>query len=155
MCSSTYRHHAYSSADPCNSLGSDLVVPSTVWTTSIYGVVSRWIHPDSTCLQTRNVAEKVLKQEVAWATHLSIQAVVLPFPKTTDCSNYARILNQLAIQAQYLQFWIQTPTTMASSENSWKVKSCQVSVANDNFCMDRFGTVCVLCVTLIPKFVLS
>ena len=100
------------------------MVPSTVWTSSIYGLVSRWIDPDSASLQTRNVAEKVLKQEVAWATHLSVQAVILPFPQSTSCSNYARILNQLAIQALHLQFWIQTPMKTANLEDSWKVGNC-------------------------------
>uniref|UniRef100_A0A2N9ERZ7 Protein arginine N-methyltransferase n=1 Tax=Fagus sylvatica TaxID=28930 RepID=A0A2N9ERZ7_FAGSY len=36
-------------------------------------------------------SEITLKQEIAWASHLSLQACLLPAPKGISCANYARI----------------------------------------------------------------
>lgn len=81
-----------------------MVLDSRGWTSSVVGNVSKWINLDSSCARSRLAAEKVFKQEIAWATHLSVPAVVLPALRNhTSCANYARVLNQSATQAQYLQ----------------------------------------------------
>lgn len=81
-----------------------MVLDSRGWTSSVVGNVSKWINLDSACARSRLAAEKVFKQEIAWATHLSVPAVVLPALRNhTSCANYARVLNQSATQAQYLQ----------------------------------------------------
>ncbi|DAZ97411.1 TPA: hypothetical protein N0F65_011295 [Lagenidium giganteum] len=90
---------------------SDLVLDSRGWTSSVIGGVSKWINLDSSCPRVRLAAEKVFKQEIAWASHLSVPAVLLPTPSAQKCSNYARVLNQSATQAQYLQFWVRVPLT--------------------------------------------
>ena len=80
------------------------MLDSRGWTSSVVGGVSKWIHLDAACAAQRASAEKVFKQEIAWATHLSVPAVLLPAPRQADpCFNYARVLNQSALQAQYLQ----------------------------------------------------
>lgn len=74
------------------------------WTSSVVGMVSKWINLDAGCTHARLAAEKVFKQEVAWASHLSVPAVLLPTPRQhTSSANYARVLNQSATQAMYLQ----------------------------------------------------
>lgn len=74
------------------------------WTSSVVGLVSRWIDLDAKCPRARLAAEKAFKQEIAWATHLSVGAVLLPAVRShQQCANYARVLNQAASQAQYLQ----------------------------------------------------
>lgn len=91
---------------------SDLVLDSRGWTTSVVGNVSKWIDLDAATLSVRLSAEKVFKQEIAWASHLSVRAVMLPTPRRTyNSANYARVLNQSLIQAQYLQFWVRLPLT--------------------------------------------
>ncbi|XP_061364320.1 protein arginine N-methyltransferase 1.5-like isoform X2 [Gastrolobium bilobum] len=40
-------------------------------------------------------SETVLKQEIAWASYLSLQACYLPAPKGTSWANYARCVNQI------------------------------------------------------------
>lgn len=81
-----------------------MVLDSRGWTSSVVGNVSKWINLDSSCARSRLTAEKVFKQEIAWATHLSVPAVVLPALRNhSSCANYARILIQSATQAQYLQ----------------------------------------------------
>lgn len=92
--------------------GSDLVMDSRGWTSAVVGNVSRWIDLDAPSFDARLAAEKAFKQEIAWATHLSVNAVVLPPVRAhQQCANYARVLNQAATQAQYLQFWLRVPLT--------------------------------------------
>ncbi|KAL4577043.1 hypothetical protein LXL04_013144 [Taraxacum kok-saghyz] len=43
----------------------------------------------------REDSEIALKQELAWASHLSLQACLLPTPKGRSCGNYARCVNQI------------------------------------------------------------
>jgi type II protein arginine methyltransferase len=56
--------------------------------------VSEWMDLSSEDESVRLSGEKALKQELAWATHLAVPAVLLP-PPTHDCANYARVLNQV------------------------------------------------------------
>ncbi|RHY03084.1 hypothetical protein DYB30_000008, partial [Aphanomyces astaci] len=80
---------------------SDLVLDSRGWTSSVIGNVSKWIDLDSSCDHVRWTAEAVFKQELAWASHLSLTAVVTPsLHSARSNANYARILNQAASQAQ-------------------------------------------------------
>lgn len=106
--------HGYEPASTCREalticavlcgVGSDLVMDSRGWTSSVVGNISKWINLDSGCQRGRLAAEKVFKQEVAWASHLSVPAVLLPPPRHhTNSSNYARVLNQSVTQAQYMQ----------------------------------------------------
>ncbi|RLN10048.1 hypothetical protein BBJ28_00013530 [Nothophytophthora sp. Chile5] len=91
---------------------SDLVLDSRGWTASVVGNLSKWLDLDAATLDARLGAEKVFKQEVAWASHLSVPAVLLPAPRHAHaCANYARVLNQSLTQAQYLQFWVRIPLT--------------------------------------------
>ncbi|CAK4632352.1 unnamed protein product [Aphanomyces euteiches] len=83
---------------------SDLVLDSRGWTSSVIGNISKWIDLDSSSDRVRLSAEKVFKQELAWASHLSLTAVITPaLHPTRSNANYARILNHAATQAQYTQ----------------------------------------------------
>jgi hypothetical protein len=94
------------------------------WTSSVVGQVSRWIDLDAKCPRARLASEKAFKQEIAWATHLSVGAVLLPPVRShQQCANYARVLNQAATQAQYLQVravacCMQAPKLVLSSNGS-------------------------------------
>ncbi|KAG9406093.1 Protein arginine N-methyltransferase 5 [Aphanomyces cochlioides] len=89
---------------------SDLVLDSRGWTSSVIGNISKWIDLDSSSDRVRLSAEKVFKQELAWASHLSLTAVITPaLHPTCSNANYARILNQAATQAQYTQYWVHVP----------------------------------------------
>ncbi|GMF37960.1 unnamed protein product [Phytophthora lilii] len=98
---------------------SDLVMDSRGWTASVVGNISKWMDLDAATLDARLGAEKVFKQEVAWASHLSVPAVMLPAPRHAHASaNYARVLNQSLTQAQYLQFWVRIPLTPRQRSNA-------------------------------------
>ncbi|CAJ1973794.1 unnamed protein product [Sphenostylis stenocarpa] len=55
-----------------------------------FGKISSRIDLDSEDETLRRDSETTLKQEIAWASHLSLQACLLPAPKGTSCANYAR-----------------------------------------------------------------
>ena len=52
---------------------SDLVRSPSQWCIHIVGKISEWIDLDSEDEQLRLDSELTLKQEIAWATHLSLQ----------------------------------------------------------------------------------
>jgi hypothetical protein len=51
--------------------------------------------------RVRTNSEAAMKQEVAWATHLGLPAILMPTP-SYDCANYARVANQL-LQARRIR----------------------------------------------------
>jgi type II protein arginine methyltransferase len=51
---------------------SDLVLSPSQWSSHIVGKLSEWIDLDAEDEQLRLDSELTLKQEVAWATHLSL-----------------------------------------------------------------------------------
>lgn len=99
---------------------SDTLLTSEQWSTMIVGRLSRWINLDSTSAVERRSSEAALKEELAWASHLSLSAVLVPQPKypgvvgqndpqvlhmnrskqPCPVTNYARQLNQLLISTQ-------------------------------------------------------
>lgn len=68
---------------------------------------------DSPCTTIQHTSVKVFKQEIAWATHLSVPAVLLPTP-TLSCTNYARCLNEVILQLNFLQAWVRVPLMSAA-----------------------------------------
>ena len=61
----------------------------------IVGKISPWIRPDSSNPRLKRDSEAALRQELEWAAHLNLQAVILPTPLTLDNANYARVLLQV------------------------------------------------------------
>ncbi|MCO5591974.1 hypothetical protein L7F22_045967 [Adiantum nelumboides] len=54
--------------------GSDLVLSPAQWSSHVVGKISSWIDLDSSNEMVRADSEITLKQELAWATHLSLQS---------------------------------------------------------------------------------
>ncbi|CAJ0766713.1 21779_t:CDS:2, partial [Entrophospora sp. SA101] len=52
-----------------------------------------------------------LKQQLSWATHLGLTAVLIPFPSEL-LFNYARCLNSIFSGLLYTQIWIKIPLTI-------------------------------------------
>ncbi|KAF6156699.1 hypothetical protein GIB67_024025, partial [Kingdonia uniflora] len=75
--------------------GSDLVLSPSQWSSHVVGKISSWIDLDSEDQVLRMDSEITLKQEIAWASHLSLQACLLPPPRGASCANYARCVNQI------------------------------------------------------------
>lgn len=91
---------------------SDTLLSSNQWGTLIVGRLSKWLKLDSAVEAEVKASEAALKEEVAWASHLGLPAVLAPSPRTLPCSNYARNLNHLLVKAQTaLNFWIELNDT--------------------------------------------
>ena len=106
---------------------SDMLLNSYQWGNGVVGKISSWIDLDSRNQLIRSRSEKVFllplllsnlanfyiigqafKQEIAWATHLSLSAVLLPTPSYNSV-NYARVINQIALNLSYMQAWLRIP----------------------------------------------
>ncbi|XP_073010160.1 protein arginine N-methyltransferase 5 isoform X1 [Typha latifolia] len=88
---------------------SDLILSPSQWSSHIVGKVSSWIDLDSEDELLRLDSEITLKQEIAWASHMSLQACLLPPPKNSCCGNYARCVNQILQGTNNMQLWLRIP----------------------------------------------
>ncbi|XP_022754394.1 protein arginine N-methyltransferase 1.5 [Durio zibethinus] len=102
--------------------GSDLVLSPSQWSSHVVGKISPWIDLDSEDEILRMDSETTLKQEIAWATHLSLQACLLPSPKGSSCANYARCVNQILQGLSNMQLWLRIPL-LKSDDDSLDVDS--------------------------------
>lgn len=90
--------------------GSDLVISPSQWSSHVVGKISSWIDLDSEDEILRKDSEMTLKQEISWASHLSLQACLLPPPQGASCANYARCVNQILQQGlNNMQMWLRIP----------------------------------------------
>ncbi|KAF9616785.1 hypothetical protein IFM89_032338 [Coptis chinensis] len=113
----TYRPSSVTSNNNNNSneasvppfAGSDLVLSPSQWASHVVGKISSWIDLDSEDELLRLDSETVLRQEIAWASHLSLQACLLPPPRGTSCGNYARCVNQILQGLNNMQLWLRVP----------------------------------------------
>ena len=75
---------------------SDTLLNSGEWTTLIVGEVSPWLQLDSADVGARRRSEVAFKQELAWTSHLSLPALLLPTPGSGTV-NYAHCVNQTTL----------------------------------------------------------
>ena len=87
---------------------SDTLLNSGEWTTQIVGEVSPWLQLDSADVGARRRSEVAFKQELAWASHLSLPALLLP-PPGSGCVNYAHCVNQTTLANPAMQMWVRVP----------------------------------------------
>jgi len=89
--------------------------------------VSEWIDPDSKDSAVAKASAEALKQEMGWATHLSLQGVMLR-PRSADSVAFAHLTNQLLQGLHHMQVGLTSPASPAPYSHlafQW----CGVSVA--------------------------
>ncbi len=59
--------------------------------------------------------KQAFKQEIAWATHLSLSAIILPTP-AFNSANYARVINQITLNLSYMHAWLRIPILSAKGK---------------------------------------
>ncbi|XP_027075061.2 protein arginine N-methyltransferase 1.5 [Coffea arabica] len=96
--------------------GSDLVLSPSQWSGHVVGKISSWIDLDSEDEVLRTDSEITLKQEISWASHLSLQACLLPSPKGPSCANYARCVNEILQNLTSMQLWLTIPLEKSDSD---------------------------------------
>lgn len=60
-------------------------------------MTSQGIEPDSEDPQARLAGAKALRLELEWASHMSLQACILPLPQLRCNAHLACILNQVSM----------------------------------------------------------
>lgn len=98
--------------------GSDLVLSPAQWSSHVVGKISSWIDLDSEDEILRIDSETTLKQEIAWASHLSLQACLLPAPKGTSYANYARCVHQILQGLNNMQLWLRIPLVKVDDDST-------------------------------------
>ncbi|KAK4757930.1 hypothetical protein SAY87_019231 [Trapa incisa] len=104
--------------------GSDLVLSPSQWSSHVVGKISSWIDLDSYDDTLRLDSETTLKQEIAWASHLSLQACLIPIPKGASCANYARCVNQILQGLSNMQLWLRIPLVHADDDPEEMKSDC-------------------------------
>mmetsp|Transcript_2166 Transcript_2166/g.5001 ORF Transcript_2166/g.5001 Transcript_2166/m.5001 type:complete len:605 (-) Transcript_2166:334-2148(-) len=104
---------------------SDLTLPSNVWASNVVGALSPWINLDSKKHKVRTDSEKAVKQEIAWAQHISCPAVIAPTPQRS-CLNYARCIYEqfsgygnTAIYVHMPMVWPDDPEQLDDPWETW------------------------------------
>lgn len=94
---------------------SDLLLPSQDWNTLVVGKVSPWINTDSYDETEKKNSEQALLQEIAYAVHLGLPAIMVHL-KTQHCINLAELINGICFDSHVQQFWIHVPMRSPKSE---------------------------------------
>ncbi|CAJ0758011.1 12236_t:CDS:10 [Entrophospora sp. SA101] len=94
----------------------DLVIKTADNREITIGKIPEWINLDSSDQNIRINSEIALKQQLSWATHLGLTAVLIPFPSEL-LFNYARCLNSIFSGLLYTQIWIKIPLTIDDSND--------------------------------------
>ncbi|KAI8388474.1 PRMT5 arginine-N-methyltransferase-domain-containing protein [Radiomyces spectabilis] len=87
----------------------DLILKSAEWSEVVVGELADWLQLDSADTYTRTSSELVLKQELAWACHLGLLAVMLPSLPKKNMANIVRTINHHVTSMSYTQMWIKVP----------------------------------------------
>merc|ERR1712000_2706 len=74
------------------------------------GKTSQWLELDSGDENVRSRSERIFKQEVTWAAHLSLSAVLLP-PPVPPAINYAKCVAKALAGLNYMQIFVKIPVS--------------------------------------------
>lgn len=78
------------------------------WISNVVGKISDWIQLDNTDSSLRKSSEEAFHKEMSWASHLGLQAVILPSPPIVS-PNYSKCLLRHIKSSSYQQLWIRIP----------------------------------------------
>lgn len=90
---------------------SDLELSSGEWMAGVVAKLSPWIRPDCPNPVLRAASEAAFAEEVAFAAHMSLRALVIPPPNggSQGVANLARCLSSALLSAPTLQLWLRLP----------------------------------------------
>jgi len=89
----------------------DLVLSGNDWGTYIVGRLDQSIDVDSKIPAIRKRSEIRLKEELRYASHLGLPAIMVKL-RGNNCVNLARILSNTITKEQNQQIWVQVPLTL-------------------------------------------
>lgn len=90
---------------------SDLELSSGEWMAGVVAKLSPWIRPDCPNPMLRAASERAFLEEVDFANHMSLRALVIPPPNggAQGVANLARCISQALLAAPTLQLWLRLP----------------------------------------------
>jgi len=95
---------------------SDLLLASQDWASLVVGRVSHTIQVDSRVHHTRQNSEARLAEELRYASHLGLPAVVVSL-HGPDHTNLARIMSNTISKGASFQVWVQVPLTAPATHS--------------------------------------
>ncbi|KAG9296063.1 hypothetical protein G9A89_011915 [Geosiphon pyriformis] len=113
----------------------DLLLKSAHFVEITVGTLSDWIDLDSSIPRIRINSEIALKQELAWAAHLGLSTVLIPYP-SQSCFNYARSIHTILAGFTYTNILMRVPLTH-SDGSTWE--------NNDTASWERWNRFRTLC----------
>jgi type II protein arginine methyltransferase len=90
---------------------SDLELSSGEWMAGVFAKLSPWIHPDCPHPVLRAASEAAFAEEVAFAAHVSLKALIIPPPNggAQGVANLARCISAALTAAPSLKLWLRLP----------------------------------------------
>lgn len=90
---------------------SDLELSSGEWMAGVVAKLSPWIRPDCPHPTLRAASEKAFAEEVAFAAHMSLRALMIPPPNggAQGIANLARCISSALLSAPMLHLWLRLP----------------------------------------------
>lgn len=86
----------------------DLLLPGSDWSSLVVGKISPWINVDSGCEVARKQNMLAMQQEINFAIHLSLPAIMLQL-KGPSNTNLAHVINNTILGTHVQQIWLQVP----------------------------------------------
>lgn len=102
---------------------SDLLLNSNDWGTLVVAKMSPWLQPDSRVETVRRNSEEALKQELMYAMHLNVPAILVEL-KGFNCVNLARIISEHMLKGFSHLVWVQVPLKSAQDLCDDIVETC-------------------------------
>lgn len=90
---------------------SDMELTSGEWMAGVFAKLSPWIRPDCPHPVLRAASEKAFAEEVAFAAHVSLKALIIPPPNggPQGVANLARCISAALAAAPSLRIWLRLP----------------------------------------------
>ena len=124
---------------------SDLLLHSGQWGQQILGKMSPWLQLDSPHENVRKRGEAAFKQEVQFASHLALHAMLLPAPAEC-CMNYAHCVGQSLATYPALQLWIRVvlgpPAVPAAADEPAGSTPASPTPSDSWACWNRLRSLC-------------
>ncbi|KAK9819450.1 hypothetical protein WJX74_006898 [Apatococcus lobatus] len=87
----------------------NLLLISSKCSSQVVGQASEWLQPDAADADLRAESQKRLRAELDWASHLSMQAVILPTPPALNTANFAQALTHALAGQGNMAMWVTLP----------------------------------------------
>ncbi|EFA85493.1 protein arginine methyltransferase [Heterostelium album PN500] len=121
---------------------SDLLLESSQWKSVIVAKLSPWLHVDSLDITIRKTSIDAMKQEISWAAHLAVPALMIPTPTKSISPFYAQIINQTLSSLTNMRLWMRIPLTTPELSLD-RSESVADETNNDNSSVAPVNTWCI------------